>query len=354
MPGSPPLHPVIAHAQAVRAAMLQRDTVLLNRITQEYLRAYRRLREQIKALQMAAATMEDPGSLMSLAALQNLLTGIRAEIGKFAALLVDDLDTAIAEEIHQAGLDAMGYAQLGLPGLDAAELAVGWARVNPEQVYEMFAFTDPKGPLYANLRFKFGDAVADVVRDHLVQGFIAGMHSTQIAGLIQKATGLGLSWALNTARTATLWAYRSATHLNYQRNSHVVKGWVWLSARDRRTCMSCVALHGTVHSISEIQADHHSGRCTSAPVLATYAELGITGLEEESPEIESGEAWFNKLPEDRQREMMGPAMHRAWKDGAFEFNQLSQVYYDPVYGKMYREASLKAILGDKAKLYYDQ
>ncbi len=52
--------------------------------------------------------------------------------------------------------------------------------------------------------------------------------------------------------------------------------------------------------------------------------------------------------------MLGPAKYRAWQDGAFQFHQLSQIYYDPVYGKMWREASLKSILGDKAVAYYDR
>ena len=345
-------HPIIVHARKVHKEMLARDVDLLNRVTREYLKAYKRLREKIKTLQLAATAVPDQASLFSLAATQSLLAGIRTEIGRFSSILADDLDTAIAFEVKRAGLDALGAVQASLPGTEAAQVALGWARIAPKHVYEMFAFTDPKGPLYANLNFRFGDAVADLTREHLMQGFMVGMHSTQIAELIYQATGMGLNWALNTARTATLWAYRSATHLNYQQNSDIIRGWIWMSARDRRTCMSCIALHGTKHSISEIQADHHSGRCYSIPILASYEELGIPDVAKESLEIESGEAWFKKLPESRQREMMGPAMYRAWKDGAFMFSQLSQIYYDPVYGKMHREASLKSILGDKAKLFY--
>lgn len=333
--------------------MLKRDAALLRRLTRDYLDAYRSLKAQIDALAREAAGVPDRGELLRLATLRKLLDGVRSEIGQFAARLAGDLDEATRAEIAQAGLDAYGFVQAGLPGLEQTGLAVAWARVNPNQVYTMFGFTDPSGPMYSNLRLNFGEAVAQQVRDSLMQGFIAGMHATQIARIIRNATGQGLGWALNTARTATLWAYRAATNVNYQRNSDVVRGWVWWSARDQRTCMSCIALHGSVHPLTEIQADHHGGRCAAVPVLASYADLGIEGVPEEPPTYERGEEWFKRQAPNVQRSMMGPAKLRAWQDGAFQFDQLTRTYYSPVYGRMLREASLKEILGDKAKLYYD-
>jgi len=350
----PAEHPILAHARQVRQAILKRDAQTLNRLTRDYLQAYQSLKAEIDALAQAAQEAANKGDLLRLAALRNLQDGIRVEIGRFANHLAGQLESAAAMEIQQAGLDAFGFVQAGLPGFDEYTLSVGWSRLSPNQVYQMFAFTDPSGPLYSNLRLHFGSALSDLATERLMQGFVVGMHATEIARLIRQATGMGLNWALNTARTATLWAYRSATHLTYQRNSQVVRGWIWWSARDRRTCMSCIALHGSQHSLSEMLADHHSGRCVAAPVLASWDELGIPGVPDEPLQVERGEDWFKHQPADRQRAMMGPAKYRAWQAGAFQLSQLSQTYYDPVYGKMWREASLKSILGDKAELYYGQ
>jgi hypothetical protein len=88
-------------------------------------------------------------------------------------------------------------------------------------------------------------------------------------------------------------------------------------------------------------------------VTASFSDLGVYDVPYEPLEVQSGEAWFKTLPELEQKKMMGPAKWRAWNDGAFTFDQLSVPYTDPVYGKMWREASLKEILGDKAALYYD-
>jgi len=346
-------HPVIAHAMKVRQQMLARDAKTLNTLTKEYLKAYRSLKADVQALQkMIAQVQPEKGDLLRLAATQNLLDGVKREIGKFAAILGDEIEMAIKAEIKQAGLDAFGLVQAALPGMDPAELAVSWSRIAPEQIYTMYGFTDPGGPLYANIKANFSDDVAAAVRESLLQGYIKGMHSTAIAGLIRQATGQGLEWALSTARTATVWSYRAANAANYLANSQVVKGWVWWSALNERTCMSCISLHGTEHSLNEMLADHHLGRCTAIPITKTFAELGIEGVPESPLNIQRGEDWFKAQSAEMQRKMMGPAKYKAWKDGAFEFDQLTRPYISPVYGKMLREASLLEILGANAELYY--
>ena len=348
-------HPVIRHMHQVRQAMLARDAALLNRITRDYMRAYYNLRTEIKALQQAIkqANPAGKGDLVRLAALENLLDGVRREIGKFAAILAENLDDAIRLEIQMAGLDAYGFVQAGLPGFETARLALEWARLDPKAIYNLYGFLDPDGPLFAQIRLQFSQDVAEEVRQVMVSGYIQGMNPVRIAGLIRQATGSGLTWALNMARTANIWAYRVATHQNYLNNSKIVRGWYWMAALDRRVCLGCVAQHGSLHPLTEILNDHHLGRCFPVPVLATYADLGIEGVAEPSPlQITRGEDWFKALPAKDQREMMGPAMYKAWQSGAFDFGQLSKTYTSPVYGLMQREASLKEILGDKVNLYY--
>lgn len=333
--------------------MLARNAVLLNRITRDYLRAMQSLRVEIAALQDAVQMGEiGPGGIVQLAAMQSLLAGVRREVQKFAGQLAENIEEAIRLEIEMAGIDGLGMVQAALPGMEPAQLNLAWAQLNTEAVYTMFGFTDPAGPLFASITHKFSQAVAEQVREILLTGFMQGMGPGEIARLIQRATGLGLSWALNTARTAAIWAYRAAAHQTYLNNSDVVQAWMWFATLDERVCMSCVSQHGSVHLLSEILMDHHSGRCTPIPVTRSYADLGIEGMEETPLQVQRGEEWFKGLDEAQQRKMMGGAMWRAWQDGAITFEQLSKPYIDPVYGTMLREASLKEILGERAKLYY--
>jgi hypothetical protein len=87
--------------------------------------------------------------------------------------------------------------------------------------------------------------------------------------------------------------------------------------------------------------------CTMIPDVPLARRLGIQG-----PEIEAGEAWFNRQPEAEQRKRMGPGMHNAWRAGAVRFEQLSHPHEDAVYGTMQREPSLVELLGDNAEGFY--
>lgn len=266
----PDKSPILEHAAKVRRAMLARNQALINQVTRDYLVAYRALKKRIKTLAEAIA-LSNPtrAELINLGAMQTLLEGISKEMTSFAAILGDRLEAAIAAEIKQAGIDTLGYLQIALPGFDEAALLVNFTELNPAQVYQMFGFLDRYGPLYANLRFEFPAAATELLRETLLSGFIQGMNPRQIADLMSKATGMPLTWALNTARTSALWAYRSAAHLNYRNNSNVIKKWRWESALDSRTCLSCISMHGTEHDLSETLNDHHMGRCVIPGTLVS-------------------------------------------------------------------------------------
>jgi hypothetical protein len=347
-------HPILDYVMKLRQAMLRRDQAVLADLARQYAAAYKELSGEIGRFALAIRnTQPTPGQLQNLASLQSLLGGIRSEMGQFAGLLADQVGAATLAEIQAAGVDSLSMVQRMLPGMDTARLVGTWARLAPKQIYTMYGFLDPDGPLYAAIRFKFSQAAADKAREIILKGYIQGMNPREIARLVAKGCGVGLDWALNTARTASLWSYRVASHMNYLNNSHVVRAWIWFAQLDDRICLSCVNQHGRTFPLTEVLADHHRGRCTPLPVTATYAELGIMGVDDIPLNIQRGEDWFNGLSQAAQRSMMGPAMFKAWQDGAFQFGQLSQVYNDKVYGRMIREASLKGILGDKAAIYYD-
>ena len=147
--------------------------------------------------------------------------------------------------------------------------------------------------------------------------------------------------------------YRLMIARAYQANGDVVKGWVWHSALDRRTCMACVAMHGTFHSLDERLDDHVSGRCAMMPITRSWEELGFPGIPETRPRIEPGTEWFARQTEDVQREMMGPGKYAAWKAGAFDFKDLVGQTRDPRWGTIRHERSLRDILGDEAAEYLD-
>lgn len=350
-------HPVLELAAEKRAAIIARDADVLNDITRSYARAVQRLQSDVEHLIAVAAEGGESltaGQLAHLAATRNMIEGIKAEMDQFASVLADKIDEATLAEINAAGLDTLQMAHASLPALELAEINGIWTRVVPDQVYQAYGMFGPEGAIHDMLVARFGDDVANHAKNTLLTGFIAGKNPRQIASHLNTATGHGLDWAMTTARTANLWAYRSASQLNYLRNAAVVKGWIWYAQLDDRVCLSCIAQHGSFHPNSEILADHHRGRCTPLPVTRTYAELGFDVGDAFNPlAVQSGEEWFNTLDPGVQRQMLGPSKYKAWKDGAFDFGQLSGVRSDQIYGPMRVEESLKGMVGaEKAAQYY--
>jgi len=164
---------------------------------------------------------------------------------------------------------------------------------------------------------------------------------------IANAMGMSLTRALTISRTEIIRARRASALASYRANPHIVKGWIWMSALSQRTCMSCLALHGTRHSLDEDLDDHPNGECTPLPITVSWKDLGIEGIPEiERPQEGDGQRWFEALPEAQQRKQMGNAKWDAWKAGEFEFKQLSKESWDQDWGRMFSEASLKQLRGE--------
>lgn len=106
-------------------------------------------------------------------------------------------------------------------------------------------------------------------------------------------------------------------------------------------CMACVVLHGTKLRIGERVNDHRLGRCTS-----------ITQLKGRPRTIRTGIDWFNGLNDSQQQQQMGAAAWAAWKDGAINLQDFPKPAMDKVFGQVILEASLKGMLGDAARNYY--
>ncbi len=343
-----PDHPVLAAAQQFRVAALARERQAASRLVQTYGRAYAKMGDSIKALEHQIIGLDDPNrtDVTRLASVRSLRRQVEAEITRFAAYADTEISRGATEAIA-AGLKdsrAMAAASMGNSGPGQRALITAWDMLPTESVETMLGFLSDDSPLHTALTKRLGPAVAQRMSDALVDGIVLGMNPRKVAEIVRRELGVGLSWALTTARTAQLYAYREATRANYMANSHIVSGWTWLSALDRRTCMSCINQHGSVHPVSESLNDHHNGRCVAIPNVRQAAALGLP-----RPEIEPGEQWFRRQSEPMQRQMMGPGMFDAWLAGKVAFGDLSQPYNDPVYGEMLREASLKGLLTGKAK-----
>jgi len=347
--------PVIEAANKLKAGLLARERQAATRLVRAYGRIYSALQEQIKALLAEMQALDSPtrGQLVRMARLKALQAQIVDEIASFGTIVENEAALGARAAIEQALRDSRRLTQLALPGITEidAQIMARWNRLPVDAIEEALAFLGEGSPLQARWAKQVGEEVAESVGNAMVEGVALGWNPKKIARDVRDRFGQGLDWALRNARTSQLWAYREASRASYMANAHIIKGWTWVSALDDRTCMACIAMHGSVHPLTEPLIDHYNGRCTAVPNTVTYRDLGLAvgGPEQE---IESGAAWFAKQTEATQRKMMGGAKYDAWRAGKISLGDLTTTREDPVYGPMLTEQSLKGILGDGAREFY--
>lgn len=215
--------------------------------------------------------------------------------------------------------------------VESAGVDLVFNRLPNEALRDLIGFLQDGSPLRTlldGLPLLGGQAVAD----GLVQGLALGLNPRVVARNIRAAMGMALTRALVIARTETLRSYREATKRNYENNSDILSGWVWLSAADERTCGSCWAMHGSFHSLDERLDDHPNGRCSMVPaVKGAYTPL------------KPGPEAFEDLPEEKKLAILGPAKYAAYSAGDLTLEDLVGQKHSREWGSMRYERSLKEL-----------
>ena len=262
----------------------------------------------------------------------------------------------VAEDLQATGTSAAGTIQKqmalgGMTDTQARALGIGWNVPSPDAVAQLVQYAQSDS-FAAMLEKNFSGLVLETVQNQATRGISLGWGPIRIAREIRNSVeGFPAAQANNLMRTLQLTSYRDGTRIHQQANVDIISQVIRIAALDDRTCLSCIALHGTVLWNSQRNAgepiprvnDHHQGRCTSV-VQVVGREL----------RVQTGEQWFNALPESRQRLIAGEANFNALQAGAVSLSDFPQEYEDDVFGTMLRESSLQGILGSGAQQYYQR
>jgi len=256
-----------------------------------------------------------------------LIATVSQELDDFVEFASIEIDLASKASIQKAVMDI---------GLLASVINIDKARiVTPSAMDILLGYLEPGGELSQRIGL-WADNATGQVTNSIIEGVGLGRNPVKIGRDIYKAMGHSLSDAVRTTRTVQLWSYRESTRANYIANSDIVKGWIWYAALDERTCMSCINMHGTIHSLEETLNDHHNGRCTMLPLL-DGVDYGIVNARE----------WFDSLGEQTKVKMMGEGKYQAYQDNLFTFDKLTTEKENYVYGLMRSETSLKELLNEQ-------
>lgn len=257
-----------------------------------------------------------------------------------------------AEAVQQTGMDAAAriQRQLALPGMTDAQLAkigIAWNKPDPEAVAQLIQYASSNE--WAAMLTQYGDGVVSAVLNQAIRGIAEGWSPLRTAQSIRNITENMPGYQANALmRTLQLTSYRDATAASQNVNTPIISQVIRIAALDDRTCLSCVALHGTVMWDSETDAgspvprvdDHWNGRCTSV-VQVKGRELNIT----------SGPDWFDSLSTSRQQQQASfansPGKWEAFKSGDVTLADFVHTHIDDTFGQMVREASLNQALGGK-------
>jgi hypothetical protein len=135
------------------------------------------------------------------------------------------------------------------------------------------------------------------------------------------------------AREEMVRAYREGSLATYRHNAELVIGWRWQAVLSPRTCACCIALHGSIHPLSEPFNSHLLCRCCAVPVSRT-------DLDKHGP---SGEEWFAQQPDEVQAQILGPAHVKLYHEGLITLSDMVD-RHETVWGATAHIRSVKELV----------
>lgn len=304
---------IVAAQQRFNAQLLAQERAAARAMAEAYATAYRAIQVKFTALLDKIAAAQEAGAPVKVSWLYEeqrlsvLRATVEAEMAKFSRLAQGETTAAQAQAIELAKVHAKA-AILNLidDPAKAREIAahIDYVTTLPDVVANLVGTLGNGAPLSA-LFDELGKDASKLARDVLISGVANGLNPRVIARQLRDAMGGNLVRALTVARTETLRSYRAASANIYRANDDVIGKWMWVTALDDRVCVSCAAMHGTLHDLDEDFGSHPNCRCSQAPV-AKGSRV----------QVQTGEDWFAQQPEATQRSMLGNAGFKLYQQGA--------------------------------------
>lgn len=288
--------------------MANTQVKVIAKITEQSRRALRNLEEQnISALQEAykKAQVEIAGRISALigkgpwntddvkamrfdTALNDSINQIIADLGNKTNSIIEDGMTEQYKESHAWSAYTLDQSTPGNIHPNANILPEANIRALVNEPFQGAMFSDRIGLIT--------DGMAQDIKDGLLQSLINGESMADAAVRVDDIIGDTSTWANRAemiARTEIMRAQNLGRDYVYDQNSDVVEGTEWISTSDGRLCEWCERRDGM--SDEEIrntesgddpfgnsteQPSHPNCRCTKAPKMKSWSDLGIDMPEE--------------------------------------------------------------------------
>jgi hypothetical protein len=299
-------------------ALAAREALQLAEMARRWISVQDALQLNIERLAKDIAKRSAAGEVISQAMLMrqqrytDLLMQVRREIASYAVFAEGAISREQAQMIRLAGL----HAQESI----AAQIGVRLNLLPVSAVQRMVGLTASGSPLRDLLIKAWPDAV-DGLTQKLINGVSLGWNPNRTARAMRDGLDSGLDRMIVISRTESLRVYRTASNDSYLA-SGIIDFVKRISARQLRTCLSCLADDGHVYRVDEPHGDHVAGRCAFVPVVRGYDE----------PTWKTGGEWFAGLSDSEQQQVMGQRMWQQWKENPFPLQDVVKRTYDPAWG----------------------
>lgn len=282
-----------------------------------------------------------------------LLQFLQDEIDRFALLALNRTRQAQGNLVMLGQMAALDLLRASLP----RDIDYAFGVPSPTVLSRLVGATQNGSPL-ETLFSRFGKEAAETVKHILLTGVSLGQNPRAYAS--QVATALQVPrWRAETiARTESIRAYRGASQETYRANRDIIRGWRWTCARQKRTCIACIAMDGSIHELDEEMGSHPRCRCVPVPITASWEEiLGPLGIDPSSipdrrPHLEEAAQWFERQNDATKLAILGnQAAFRLYKDGKvtvqdFLGRTFSRDWGHSIYQKSVSEIVKKGEKGD--------
>jgi len=239
-----------------------------------------------------------------------------------------------------------------------ATRGVDWTNIST--LDQIISFVD--SPAWVAKMEGWGAGYANLTRDIILSEVKKGSGPIALArklrGIVEH---MPVYASESLTRTLQLTAFRQASLEMELVNGKYIQSKIRIARLDDKTCLACIALHGTPLKKGERVDDHYRGRCTEYYVVPgadpypTMMQADSTPGNRVYVPFETGEEWFAHLPESRQMAQASfsrsPGKFRAYQNGT-NLSEFIGEHDDPVFGKQVVELSMKGALGDNAEQYY--
>lgn len=332
-----------AAVKRFRRQRAQREASAARALQDAFERASNGLQAQLDGMVAWLDANPDPPlwRVLAEARTRNLLQQAEALFNQYSREVGETIHREQAVAVAQAQSDARTLIEKGFgpppPGVGLPFVAL------PQQAIGQLTATLQPGAPVRRLLDEFGGQAASIVESELITGVASGRNPQQTARAISDAIGGQYDRALLITRTETLRAYRGAQLEVYKANDHLLRGWRWHAALDKRTCATCIALHNRLFATAEPMRPHPACRCSVVPETKSWRDLGYD-VPSPTRTTETGPDWFARQPAELQREVLGPAAHEAYAAGDVDLEDFIRLRRSQTWGSSYVRGSL-----DRAK-----